>query len=191
MSVKKTITSIFMIPTVLPLTALKENGFINGYLKDDRKDIQYENAVYVLFKPTDLNRFREFLDSEYERTKNIIEDYDYEDGYVVVVYQLNEKYKKDYQLVKEGKYSKTSKSFQNLFPKSVKIVKSGLSKDEMSLQIRVFAKTVDLIEFWEDKLGINLEETIGKDFEVWEGFDESKEILELNKIKELCAIETS
>lgn len=164
MSVKKTITSIFMIPTVLPLTALKENGFINGYLKDDRKDIQYENAVYVLFKPTDLNRFREFLDSEYERTKNIIEDYDYEDGYVVVVYQLNEKYKKDYQLVKEGKYSKTSKSFQNLFPKSVKIVKSGLSKDEMSLQIRVFAKTVDLIEFWEDKLGINLEETIGKDF---------------------------
>lgn len=191
MSVKKTITSIFMIPTVLPLTALKENGFINGYLKDDRKDIQYENAVYVLFKPTDLNRFREFLDSEYERTKNIIEDYDYEDGYVVVVYQLNEKYKKDYQLVKEGKYSKTSKSFQNLFPKSVKIIKSGLSKDEMSLQIRVFAKTVDLIEFWEDKLGINLEETIGKDFEVWEGFDESKEILELNKIKELCAIETS
>lgn len=190
MSVKKTITSIFMIPTVLPITALKDNGFINGYLKDDRKDIQYENAVYVLFKPTDLNRFREFLDSEYERTRNIIEDYDYEDGYVVVVYQLNEKYKKDYQLIKEGKYSKTSKSFQNLFPKSVKIVKSGLSKDEMSLQIRVFAKTIDLIEFWEDKLGINLKDTIGEDFEVWEGFDESKEILELDKIKELCVTET-
>jgi hypothetical protein len=174
-----------MVPTLnFPKDILKQNGFINGYIKDDRNEVQYEDSVYILFKPTDIDKFRKFLDDEYERTKNIIEDYDYEDGYVVVVYQLNEKYKKDYNLVKEGKYSKTSVDFQKLFPKSVTIVKEGIKKEEMSLQTRVFKKTEDLVEFWEEKLGVNLKEMFGEDYEVWDGWDESKEILEIDKIKE-------
>ena len=174
-----------MVPTLkFPKESLKSNGFINGYIKDDKNETQYEDAVYILFKPENLDKFREFLDNEYERTKNIIEDYDYEDGFVVVVYKLNEKYKKDYDLIKQGKYSKTSKAFQNEFPKSVKILRDGLEKDEISLQTRVFNKTEDLIEFWEEKLGVNLKEMFGEDCEVWDGWDESKEILELDKIKE-------
>lgn len=181
MNIKKNITSIFIIPTLkFPKDVLKNNGFINGYIKDDRKDEQYKNAVYILFKPNDLDKFREFLDDEYERTKNIIEDYDYEDGFVVVVYQLNDKFKKDYELIKQGKYSKTSKVFQNEFPKSVKVLKSGLSKDEISLQVRIFKKSVDLVEFWEDKLGITFE----NEYEVWDGWDEENEILNIDKIKE-------
>jgi hypothetical protein len=74
-----------------------------------------------------------------------------------------------------------------MFPKIIKIVKNGLNRDELSLQYRIFNKAEDLVEFWENKLGITFEHN----YEVWEGFDESKEILELNKIKELCAIETS
>jgi hypothetical protein len=190
MSVKKTITSIFMVPTLnFPKESLKQNGFINGYIKDDRRDVQYENSVYLLFKPENLDKFREFLDNEYERTKNIIEDYDYEDGYVVVVYQLNDKYKKDYELVKQGKYSKTSKTFQKEFPKLVTIVREGTSREEMSLQTRVFLRTEDLIEFWEEKTGVNLKDALGEDYEVWEGWDEIKEILNLDNIKEQCVIE--
>jgi hypothetical protein len=188
MEIKKTITSIFMVPTLkVPKDALKSNGFINAYIKDADKDVQYEDSIYLLFKPENLDKFREFLDSEYERTKAVIEDYDYEDGYVVVVYQLNKKYKKDFMLVKEGKYSKTSDEFQKLFPKIVKIFRNGLNKDEISLQYRIFNKNEDLVEFWEEKLGIHLQSVIGKDFEVWEGWDEIKEVLEINKIKEkLC-----
>ena len=174
-----------MVPTLkVPKDALMSNGFINGYIKDIRKEDQYSDSIYLLFKPENLDKFREFLDSEYERTKTIIEDYDYEDGFVVVVYQLDEKYKKDFELVREGKYSKTSKDFQKIFPKIIKIVKNGLHKDELSLQYRIFNKSEDLVEFWQDKLGIDLELIVGPDFEVWEGFDESNEILELNKIKE-------
>ena len=181
MTVKKNITSIFIIPTLrFPKDVLKNNGFINGYIGDDGKDGQYKNAVYILFKPDDLDKFREFLDDEYERTKNIIEDYDYEGGFVVVVYQLNEKFNKDYELVKQGKYSKTSKIFQSEFPKSVKVIKSGLSKDEISLQVRVFKKSPDLVEFWEDKIGV----TFDDEYEVWDGWDEEKEILKIDKIKE-------
>ncbi len=174
-----------MVPTLkVPKDALRGNGFINAYIKDNRKDDDYKDSIYLLFKPTDIDKFREFLENEYERTKNVIEDYDYEDGYVVVVYQLDKKYNKDFMLIKEGKYSKTSVEFQKLFPKIIKIVKNGLNRDELSLQYRIFNKSEELIEFWEEKLGIDLKSTIGNDFEVWEGWDEQKEILELNTIKE-------
>ena len=177
-----------MVPTLkVPKDALRGNGFINAYIKDARKEDQYKGCVYLLFKPENLDKFREFLDNEYERTKAVIEDYYYEDGYVVVVYQLDEKYKNDFTLVQGGKYSKTSANFQKLFPKVVKITRNGLSKDEISLQYRIFNKAEDLISFWETKLGIEFED----DYEVWDGWDEEKEILELDKIKELCATEKS
>lgn len=181
-----------MVPTLkVPKDALRSNGFINAYIKDNRREDQYKESIYLLFKPKDLDKFREFLDNEYDRTKTIIEDYDYEDGFVVVVYQLNEKYRKDFDLIKQGKYSKTSEDFQKNFPKIIKINRGGLHKDEISLQYRIFNKNEDLIEFWEEKLGISLELTIGNDFEVWEGWDEQKEILELDKIKQLCTTEKS
>ena len=179
-----------MVPTLkVPKDALRGNGFINAYIKDNRRDDVYKESIYLLFKPTDIDKFREFLDSEYERTKAVIEDYDYEDGYVVVVYQLDNKYSKDYELVKQGKYSKTSANFQKMFPKIVKITRGGLHKDEISLQYRIFNKAEDLVNFWEEKLGIDLEGVMGENFEVWDGWDESKEILNLDNIKELCAIE--
>lgn len=173
-----------MVPTLnVPKDALKNNGFINAYVKDTQREDDYDQSIYLLFKPTDLDKFREFLDSEYERTKTVIEDYDYPDGFVVVVYQLNEKHKKDFNFIKEGKYSKTSKDFQKLFPKIVKISRNGLNKDEISLQYRIFNKAEDLVQFWEEKLGIDMKLTFGNEFEVWDGWDEEKEILEINKIK--------
>ena len=189
MEVKKNITSIFMVPTLqVPKDALRGNGFINAYVRDVRKEDCYDECIYLLFKPENLDKFREFLDNEYERTKAVIEDYDYEDGFVVVVYQLDDKYKSDFVLIKQGKYSKTSAQFQKLFPKVIKITRKGLHKDEISLQYRIFNKADDLIEFWENKLGIQFED----DYEVWDGWDEEKEILELDKIKEiLCATEKS
>jgi hypothetical protein len=181
-----------MVPTLkVPKDALRGNGFINAYIKDNRREDQYKESIYLLFKPKELDKFREFLDNEYERTKSIIEDYDYEDGYVVVVYQLNEKYRKDFDLIRQGKYSKTSADFQKNFPKIIKIYRAGLHKDEISLQYRIFNKNEDLVDFWEEKLGIDFKTTVGNDFEVWDGWDEQKEILELDKIKEICITEKS
>lgn len=170
-----------MVPTIkAPKDALRNNGFINGYIKDETGENDYEGCVYLLFQPQNIDKFREFLDGEYERTKDIIEDYDYDGGYVVVVYKLNLDFKKDYNLIKQGKYSKTSDKFKLEFPKVVKLLKQGLSRDEISLQYRIFNRTQDLIEFWEDKLGIKFDD----DMEVWDGFDEKKEVLNIKTIKE-------
>jgi hypothetical protein len=98
----------------------------------------------------------------------------------VVVYQLDNKFKKDFGLIKEGLYSRTSKEFQALFPKIIKIKKNGLQKDEISLQYRVFNRTEDLIKFWEDKLGVEFDD----DQEVWHAFILEDEILNIEKLKE-------
>jgi hypothetical protein len=179
---KKTISSIFIVPTLkIDREELKKNSFINAYIKDGAREIQYNNAVYLVFKPDNIDSFRSFLDNEYERTKQIIDDYDYEDGLVVLVYELDLKYKQDFELIKLSQYSKTSQEFQDLFPKVVKIMQGTLYKDEVSLQYRIFNKTEDLVKFWEDLLDV----TFNKEQEVWSWFDEDNETLNLNKIKQL------
>jgi hypothetical protein len=180
---KKNITSIFMVPTLkVDRTSLMENGFINAYVEDSKRQPAYKDAVYLLFQPKDLDKFRQFLEDEYERTKNIIDEYDYEGGYVVVVYKLNPKFKSDFLLIKEGLYSQTSQEFQALFPKIVKIQKDGFKRDEISLQYRVFNKTADLVKYWEDKLGVEFDE----DQEIWHGFVLEDEILDIDKINTTC-----
>ena len=181
MEIKKTITTIFMVPT-LKITSgrLTSNGFINGYCKDSHRDIQYENAVYLLFQPKDLDRFRSFLDIEYERTKSVIEDYDYEDGYVVVVYKLDPEYQKDFDMIRQGKYSLTSKAFQSLFPQKMTQKRSGLRKEQWTLQFMVFNRRQEMITYWENKLGMRLD----KNQELWHMFSEEEETLDLNKIKQ-------
>ena len=179
----KTITTIFMVPTLaIPKGALRATGFVNAFISDkDREEDYGENKViYLLFKPNDLDECRLFVDNEYDRTENIIEDYDYSEGYIVVIYKLNLKYSSDFELVREGKYSKLSSNFKKMFPKIIKIKKRGLHRDEISLQYRVFNRTPDLIEFWEKKIGIDWTD----DMEVWTGWDKTNEILNITKIKE-------
>lgn len=181
MELKKTITTIFIVPTLkINRDDLKENGYLNGYLSDVRKDVQYKDAVYLLFQPNNLDRFREFLDDESERTQQLIDDYDYEEGFVVLVYTLDKKWKKDFALVREGLYSKTSKDFQDIFPKVFKVIKNNLHRDERSLQHRIFTKCEELRQYWEDKLDI----TFTEDMEVWDGFTIENETLDLDTIKQ-------
>lgn len=178
--VKKTITSIFFVPTLkIGREKLTKHGYINGYQRDSCLDHHYEGCIYILFKPDDIDMFRMFLDDEYERTKAIVDDYDHEGGYVVLVYKLDPKFKRDFDLIKKGRYSKTSPEFQSMFPKMVKVKMNGFSKDEVSLQYRVFNRTDDLKEYWEDKLNVEFDETM----EVWSIYEEEKEILDIEKIK--------
>jgi len=181
MELKKTISTIFIVPTLsISREKLKDVGFINAYIKDELRDVQYENAVYLLFHPKNLDKFKLFLDDEYERTKSVIEDYDYEGGFVVVVYKLNSKFDKDFKFIKEGLYSRTSKAFQEMFPKLVKVERNGLHKDEISLQFRIFNKTEDLKVYWEEKLGVEFDDSM----EVWQGWINDKESLNIQKLKE-------
>jgi hypothetical protein len=60
------------------------------------------------------------------------------------------------------------------------VEKNGLKKDEISLQFRIFNKTEDLRVYWEEKLGIEFDDSM----EVWQGWIEEKENLNIQKLKE-------
>ena len=190
----KTITSIFMVPTLYNnregysdwRDSLNKNGYLNGYEKDCSREENYEDACYVLFKPNDIDKFREFLDSEYERTPNIIEDYDLPHKFIIIVYKLDPNFKGDFDLIRRSKYSKTSPEFQALFPRVVKIIVDGLHRDELSLQTRIFKRTPDLRKLWEDIFQADLPE----DSEVYEGYHEEREPLNELKLEQDLEKET-
>lgn len=179
MKLTRSMCTLFLVrPLGLTINDIEKYGFINAFISDVNEEHQYENCVYLLFKPSDMDLFMDFLDRE-RGLRNVVEDYDYEGGYVVVVYMLPSKFYKDYELIKQGLYSKTSRAFQEVFPKVIKIVKNGRHRDEISLQYRIFNRTQDLINFWEEKLGVRF----SSDQEVWEGFHLEKETLNIDKIK--------
>lgn len=178
---KKTISSIFLLPTLkIPRDKLNSYGIVNAYIADADRENYKDDYLYVLFNPPNKDMFNEFVDSEYENEdRQIVEDYDYPDNFSVLVYKLNPKWKKDYELIREGKYSKTCKEFQGMFQKVIKVVIDGLHRDEISLQYRVFKRSTDLIDYWEEKTGVKFDE--GQ--EVWRGFFVEKETLNIENIK--------
>ena len=179
MKLTRSITTLFLVrPLGLSIENVERHGFINAFISDVNQDYQYKNCVYLLFKPSDMDTFANFLELEKDRA-TVVDDYDYDGGYVVVVYELPSQHVSDVNLVKQGLYSKTSKEFQNIFPKVVKIMKNGRHRDEISLQYRIFNRTQDLINFWEEKLNVTFEN--GQ--EVWEGFHLERETLNIENIK--------
>jgi hypothetical protein len=181
---KKTITTIFIAPTLqIDRSFLDENNFINAYLGDIDNDLYHEeDAVFLLFKPKDKLAFNSFLEKERERTENLLDDYDHDNGYVVVVYLLNKDYEADFGLIRNSKYSQTSKEFQKLFPEKVKDYSNLKGRMLPSLQHMVFNKDERLRTYWENELGTSI--ISRKNLEIWPGFDERKEILDIDLIKE-------
>jgi len=168
----KTITTIFIVPTLgIDKPILNENGFINGYLDDFNYDIDYEDVIYLLFKPKNLNAFKIFLEGIYENNKLIIEDYNSEKDEIIIIFKLNEKFKEDYDLILAGKYSETSEEFKDNFPKTVII--NG--KETKSLQAMIFDKDPKLARYWSKFLGDDT--VIDDSLELWPVINLNKEIL--------------
>lgn len=167
-----TCTSLFLLPPLaIGTDRLTANGFINAYLDDISHPTHYEDSIYILFKPHNLDVFNYFLTQEKSRI-TIIDDYDYEE-YVVLVYKLPPEFIGDYQLFLEGKYSKFSEKLKNLFLKNS-------NKNDPSIQVRIITKDSGLKEYWEEQLNITLS---GED-EMWQKPDLSKEVLDIEEVKE-------
>lgn len=179
---EKTITSIFIRATLnISRNELTENGYINSFIRDDIFQTKYEDCVYLLFRPKYISRFRKFVNTEYERTKLIIADYDHKNGFVVLVYKLNPKFINDYLLVTQSKYSKTSKEFQEQFPEYIEFKKNGITTKEYSLQYRVFNKTPELRQYWKEKDLFSND----KREELWYNFNEASETLTDESLNDL------
>lgn len=154
----------------------KEFGVINSYLKDKAREDLEGDMLFVLFKPVDFDYFEQFLEEQQENSANFLEDYDYAGGYVVVVYKIPEKMKEDFELFKQGKYSKLSDIIKNCYDKEVK----AFLKPMPSFQHEVFSRAKRLKEELEEFLNAKFE----KGAELWSLPDLSeggKETLDIEK----------
>lgn len=190
-------TLFLLYPLGLERRKIIEFGFKSAYIADASKDVGYENPVFLLFKPDSMTMFQAFADSEYLRvnphtdTFDLVEDYDYEKGYVVLLYQFPEEFKEDYERFLEGKYSRFSKKFKATYPKMIKIPNNGIPKDVISLPYKIVNNTkkvreeiehrgeLDLKEELEKRLGV----TFTSDMELW-NVPGDKDILKIEEVIE-------
>lgn len=179
-----TSSSIFLLKGLgLALKDLKKLDFINAYIDDKDHEPHYENAVYLLFKPTDMGEFRFWMMQEKERVGEMqIEDYDYDGGYVVVVYLFPDKFLREYKHWEKGEFSLFRQSYIKLFPTEV-TTKGNLTTPATrakSIYYHIFNRTSELKEYWEDVT----QEEIEEDMELWSSPDLDKETLDIDKIKQ-------
>jgi hypothetical protein len=163
---KKTHTELFLRPMLgINEAYLSRFGYVNAYLKDIDHEPEYESAIYLLFRPADLQLFDKFIQAEKRRVGNLfLEDYDCGYGYVVLVYKIPDQYRGDYNLFLEGKYSKFSRELIEIFPETVpRKDEWGYEKLDHSLYFHIFNKSKAMKNYWEEKIGVEL----SSDAEYW------------------------
>jgi hypothetical protein len=189
-NLKTTNTELFLVPPLgIGRGLLKEHGFIGAYLGDVNKpEVKYERGIFMLFRPPNMMLFNEWIEYEKERTPWMVDDYDYDGGYVVIIYCLEERLGRDYERFLKGEYSKFSPEFKSRFTKTVPVKSHmGRTTNELSWQWRIFKKDPEIRKHWELELwDYSHESVFTDDMEVWSVPDldeKGKEMLDITIIR--------
>jgi len=150
---------------------LVKMGLENAYLND--YSFPMDNCVYLVFKNLKLNQ--EFLDfgATLEQHEHFVDSYDCQDG-IVYVFSIPPEYKEDVRLCYIGKYSATSPRFKSLFPNKVR---SAEGKLVFYNNWMILHKHPQFKKYMEEKLGSE----IPNELDLWDPFDDSKEVYNYNK----------
>lgn len=156
---KDNLSSIFLLPSIQldarTRSRFNTYGFINSFTSCNR--LKYNHPVlFLLFKPEKFNK--QFLNfyQDLSKNRNFLEEYDLGDNYLLIVFEIPEKFIPDYKFFLEGKYSKMSKDYQRLFPNTVftkGVMKDGKYIQKVSSFYHIFNRTDYLKERWREKLG--------------------------------------
>ena len=180
---KMTNSTVFLLRGIRQVIGeLEEVGFLNAYIDDVHHEPHYKKAVYLLFKPESMDYFRAYLMKEQDRHSMILEDYDYEGGYVVIVFGFPEEFHQEYDNFIDGKFSLFRTRYAKLFPMEVLGRTKGLGSivKNKSIYHHVFNRSAELKEHWETEIGVELDE----EMEYWSRPDIDKETLDINKIRQ-------
>lgn len=162
-------TSYFILPLFkVPLMKLDEYGFVNSFLYDKNKADNLPNGktIYILFRPNEAQKVPlQKQIEDWETNGFFIEDYDYSDGYVVVILRFPDKYKDQYKLFLQGRYSEFSEDYKNEIPRKVSVIlpSTGELYEDDSLQFLIINKRIRLKNYWKDQTDFDL----GPEDEYW------------------------
>lgn len=157
-----TVSNLFLVPILkIGRGKLQNLGFINSYLfnDEDPDEIYPDNSIHLLFCPKSTEKFNDFMLAERDSENDVIEERDYPGGFILVTYRLPKRFEKDYALIWDGKYSKTSEEYQSCIPAMVKYTKkNGVSVTDMTLQHMVFKKYEPLRRNWEQEFNVQMDD---------------------------------
>lgn len=190
MKINDSNSTLFLVPGLdLQIDNLRKLGFINAYIKDEHREPIFNQELYLLFKPESDTSMFLFIEEEYgNENRELIEDYDYSDGFIVLLYKFPEKYSQEYKHFLNGKYSKFRAKYVAILPQiDSKIDANGDPFTEYSIQFMACHKSKSLKDYWEKRLDTELDD----DDEVWVGFSEKRETLNIEKIKQKFVIHES
>lgn len=147
-------TNMFIVPLLnIGRDNLMRLGFVDAFMKDEIREIEYERVVYLLFKPHDIDKFNIFIEEQRESNLPILDEFDYKE-WTILVYKLPKKFEKDYEKILLGKFSETSAEYQKAIPKFYQVNKDGASVYKMNIQHMVFTKDDELKKYWKSELDL-------------------------------------
>jgi len=148
-------------------------GYRNAYLNDHNYPLK--DCIYLLFQPETFSKnFKNFTENYLENHKCYKTNYDMEDGKVMYVFSVPEKYTIDIQLLKLGKYSATTKDFKALFPQTI--------INERGEKV-LFSNWMILHKhpFWKKHMETYVGQEIPVENDLWDPLNPIKEIYNYNK----------
>ena len=152
-------STLFLLhPLGLSRKALEGTGFCNCYLRDENKP-EYEgmNVVLLLFHVKSKERFNWFVAKERVRTNLFIDEYDYDEGYVVLVYEFPEELAEDFERFKLGKYSEFSEQMKSCYPTEQEVIIEGKRMKSPSIQHMIVERVGEWKDIIEESLGVHLD----------------------------------
>ncbi len=185
--IKQNVSSVFLVPCLKIREETRQQfdsfGYVNSYLFCDKCSYEFFTPIYLLFEPENFNiNFYNFT-LNLERNQNHVETIDLPKGQVLFVFRIPKRFESDYEIIKQGRYSKTSPDFKACFPvrRFVYDQKGMLTKDskgnyatEYTMYFHIFNKT----EFLRSKLVETLEvDYIPEEMELHDKYDERRETL--------------
>jgi hypothetical protein len=159
---KWTKTTSFLLPACgLDVAILFDHGFVNAYLDDEDYDKQSSDEVdiFLLFEPDDMGSNFEMLCEVLRNHENFLDEYDPEEGKVIIRFKLNDRWKHIKEELLTSKYSKIDRDYVGEFFKPKVVIGQDmygnmLYKDSVNYQI--LTKSPVLKERWEEKLATKL-----------------------------------
>lgn len=189
MKIKENVSVVFLLPGVEIKSEIKNqfysHGFRNTFLTCPPLTYPFE-VIYLLFRPEVIDAdFMSFAE-ELQKNPNFIEVIDGGKGKVLFVYRIPKRFRRDYELFLEGKYSKFSGDFRKCFQmEQFKLDINGRPIKEAGRYVKeftnfhhIFNRTDHIKDVWKERLGYKQDEHILDDMELYDRQDSVKETLE-------------
>lgn len=184
------VSTIFLLPGIEIREELKaefySQGFINTFLHVKGLNYPYP-VIYLLFKPTRIDHSFVRFANELQKNGNFLETIDAGRNKVLMVYRVPKRFRRDYDLFLEGKYSRLSDSYKRCFQmEQFKLDALGRPmRDNRGRWIKeptdfyhVFNRTDDIKKRWLAAIGYDESSDILDDVELYEKQDTQKETYE-------------